>query len=85
MLPKDFYHMGQDKMSSDEFKDRLEVAGFNFAKEEFEDVIFDITDENFNVVFQRFCSKIPAWEMNNTGKHSNLFLFPNISLFNNCE
>jgi len=60
--PEDFWNPTKDKLNSDEFKECLDIIGFAYGREEFEDVVFDITDADFNVTLLSLCAKIKVWE-----------------------
>lgn len=47
ITPDTFWNVNKEKLSSDEFKECLEVIGFNFDKDEFGDVVFDVSDDKF--------------------------------------
>jgi len=68
--PEDFWNPNKDKLNSDEFKECLDIIGFAYGREEFEDVVFDITDADFNVTLLSLCSKIKVWENYTAGKFS---------------
>lgn len=65
--PEDFWSPSKDKLNSDEIKECLDIIGFDFGKEEFEDVIFDITDANFLVSLPSLCAKIKTWQNYSAG------------------
>lgn len=67
--PEDFWNPSKEKLNADEFKECLDIIGFTYGKEEFEDVVFDITDANFNVTLPALCAKIKAWENYSSGKY----------------
>jgi hypothetical protein len=60
--PEDFWNINKEKLTTDEFKECLDMIGFTFSKDEFEDVMFDVADTEFHVTLQDFCNKIDSWK-----------------------
>ena len=60
--PENFWSVNKEKLQADEFKECLEVIGFHFSKDEFEDVMFDVADTKFFVTLPAFCAKIEFWK-----------------------
>jgi hypothetical protein len=69
IAPEDFWNPAKQKLNSDEFKDCLDIMGFKFTNDEFEDVIFDITDADFFVTMSAFAKKIECWKLYSTKHH----------------
>ena len=51
------------KINTDEFKECLDLIGFEYSNEQFEDVIFDITDAEFYVTMSAYTKKIDCWKI----------------------
>jgi len=62
MSPEDIFTLDKDKYTSDEFKEMLDIAGFEYTHEELEDTLFDITNAHFMVLISTFKKKIKTWQ-----------------------
>jgi len=75
MLPEHIFTLNKEKYTPDEFKEMLDIAGFEYTGPELEDALFDITNAHFMVVVSKFIKKIRTWcQHQNTGKERDEFV-----------